>query len=399
MPHLRARHLEPLIKRALGFSGIVGVVGHRQTGKTTLLEKYSGTYVTLDDSEVLEAATLNPKDFISRVNRPPFGIDECQKCPPLFPVLKEHVRTHKQKRQFLLSGSVRFSSRRAIQESLTGRIINLELLPMTLSEIMHGKGHLKLPDKLKNLLLKKTTQPVAEHQIKKQFDEYLIKGGLPGICFSRNAILRNSFYKTHLETVLNRDLRLIIDTTVPLSSLLELARSLAREQGLPLDWARLRMDTGIGLLTLRKLVSAFESLFLIRLVPTHGGQAKPVIFFEDQGIARFLNGQPYSALFDLVRGLYANLREQWMYDSTFTAELFQFRTRSKALVPLCLSFEGKMLGILPVLDHSPTPAHVKTISAFLNQFSTSIGAIAHSGNSGVTWLTQRILSLPWTSLL
>ena len=64
----------------------------------------------------------------------PFGINEAQLCSPLFPALKQWVRTNKAKEQFILSGSVRFTSKADIRESLTGRIISLELLPFTIAE-------------------------------------------------------------------------------------------------------------------------------------------------------------------------------------------------------------------------------------------------------------------------
>ena len=52
MPHLRKRHLEAILRKALGFSAIVGIIGHRQVGKTTLLEGLCASYETLDSQAI-----------------------------------------------------------------------------------------------------------------------------------------------------------------------------------------------------------------------------------------------------------------------------------------------------------------------------------------------------------
>ena len=109
-------------------------------GKTTLIEEAAGAYVSLDDQDARSRATLDPKTFLRKeISRSPAGrpagLDESQWVPELFPALKEHVRVHKRPGQFLISGSVRFYSRLAIRESLTGRIVNTELLPFSVAEL------------------------------------------------------------------------------------------------------------------------------------------------------------------------------------------------------------------------------------------------------------------------
>ena len=138
MAHERIRHASDRLKRLLGFSPIVGIFGHRQVGKTTLLSRHVRSYATLDLRAQLDRAEADPQAFVSSATEYPFGIDEAQLAPALFPALKEHVRVHRRPGQFILSGSVRFTSRKAIRESLTGRIVHLELLPFTQAEIDHA---------------------------------------------------------------------------------------------------------------------------------------------------------------------------------------------------------------------------------------------------------------------
>ena len=135
MPHTRKRHLEDKIKKCMAFSPLVGVLGHRQVGKTTLLELLANDYYVLDRKEAIQEASNNPELYLKKRAGTWVALDECQTVPELFPELKEWVRVHKKPGQFLLSGSIRFTSREAIKESLTGRIVNLELLPFTVSEL------------------------------------------------------------------------------------------------------------------------------------------------------------------------------------------------------------------------------------------------------------------------
>ena len=122
MVHLRTRFATRHLEDALAFSPLVGVLGQRQVGKTTLVESLvKSHYVSFDDETTKTAAELAPKQFLEQFNTLS-AIDECQKVPSIFPALKLRVQKDKRPGQFLLTGSVRFTSRKAIQESLTGRV-------------------------------------------------------------------------------------------------------------------------------------------------------------------------------------------------------------------------------------------------------------------------------------
>ena len=130
MAHYRPRHATQLFRKNLQFSPIVGVFGHRQVGKTSFVSQEADhPYLSLDDEDYLAAANASGKQFLVDHAQKGLVIDECQYAPPLFPALKEWVRKHPKPGQFILTGSVRFSSRSVIRESLTGRLLGLELFP------------------------------------------------------------------------------------------------------------------------------------------------------------------------------------------------------------------------------------------------------------------------------
>ena len=135
MPHKRARFAFSALKSLSRFWPVVGVLGLRQVGKTTLLsetQKFSET-VTLDDDEALNEASSTPKVFLSK-RAEPLLIDEIQKAPKLFDALKLTIDQDRKPGRFFITGSTSFSAKLGIRESLTGRIGLIHLHPMTLAE-------------------------------------------------------------------------------------------------------------------------------------------------------------------------------------------------------------------------------------------------------------------------
>ena len=95
------RSLEPLVRRYADNFKVVVVVGPRQVGKTTLLRHLMEedasrgvprSYVTLDNTAILQTARQDPALFLQRWH-PPVLIDEIQKAPELLPYIKEVVDT------------------------------------------------------------------------------------------------------------------------------------------------------------------------------------------------------------------------------------------------------------------------------------------------------------------
>lgn len=409
MAHARDRHLEIPLKKILGFSPLVGVLGHRQVGKTTLVEKIAKTYVTFDQTTSHRQASQDAEGFIKRFNAFPVGLDESQLVPELFPSLKDHVRLHKRPGQFILTGSVRFTSRRAIRESLTGRIVLLELLPLCVTEMLA-----RPPSKILLALMKaewrrhfETTlsdhlAPASElAKGEKSFWESTRKGGLPGVCFIRDEALRRLKWEAHIETILQRDLRLILETTLSYTTLRNLLAVLASAQGQPLELLALARKSRISVPTLRKLMAAFEGLFLIRILPTLGGEKRPTVFFEDQGEAQHLADFSNNDLGTLTNLLYMHLRVPFLTPLTRGAEhfeMFQYRTRGGSYIPFGFRHGSQSLGIIPSLEENPTPHVLGSARSFVKTFPDSKVAIIHPFEK-VDLIAPNIASLPLSHVL
>lgn len=398
MPHIRQRYATSLLEKTLAHSPVVGILGQRQTGKTTLASGVSKDYETLDLSQTLESAASDPEHFLV-ARKHPFAIDECQLLPELFPALKEHVRKHPRRGQFILTGSVRFTSRRAIRESLTGRIVNLELLPLSVAE-SHSE---KFPDFLIRLVRSAGApeiQPISAAwlaKMKRRFELFLETGGLPGICFFRERHVRAARFETQLETLLERDIRLIINTEVPYRRLKALLRQLAIDQGQPLNLAALAKVASVTPPTLKKLLQAMEAMFLIRSIETEK-QVRPVIFLEDQGMASYLAAEEISPETNLARGLFASILPQFLYRPETTPVFYQYRTRGGAKVDIAIRTPLGRLGVIPVSSDVPTSSALASARSFVSDSPKARVVIAHTG-SDFRKVSENIISLPYPLLI
>ncbi len=380
MPHLRKRHLEKVLKRLLGLSPLVGVIGHRQVGKTTLLELLCREYHTLDNSKALLEAQENPEEFISRRQGVHVAVDECQLAPELFPAFKDWVRRHRKPGQFILSGSVRFTSKKAIQESLTGRIITLELLPLLLSELENTEPSTfwtkaLTTDAFGEPFLRLFPKSRKEASIIKYFEN----GGLPGLCFIRDASFRERKLDTQIETILDRDLRKIVSTNAAYPQIRRLLQSLADQQGELFNWSDLRKATEISIPTLKKLVYAMESVFLLRTILVEGDYSGPVHYFEDMCECAFLRTSPLSIQQKIAQFASIHIRGELSYGTTTPFRLFQYRTRSGVNVPIAIQLKDSFLGVVPLESDYPSRVEMAAADSFLKKYSRSKVVFLHLG--------------------
>jgi predicted AAA+ superfamily ATPase len=135
MAHIRKRHIASEIQQQGKFWPVVGLLGLRQSGKSTLLREILGIerYASLDDESSLEDALLSGKNFLVKLGTPAV-IDEVQKAPRLFDAIKLKVDLSRRPGGYFLTGSSQFSSKIGIRESLTGRIGLTRVYPFTLAE-------------------------------------------------------------------------------------------------------------------------------------------------------------------------------------------------------------------------------------------------------------------------
>lgn len=284
MPHLRTRHVAARVKKLASLWPAVGLIGPRQSGKTTLLRELLGVenVVSFDDIERRTEAARSPKLFLSRLNLP-VVIDEAQKAPEVFDALKLRIDAKRVPGQYYLTGSSSFSLKAGVKESLTGRLGLVHLSPMTVAEL---KGKPFSP-------VKDLAAPQRTHA-KPRFDmdtvgRAVFSGGMPVPAFFRSEDQRRAYWQSWLETTLYRDLARLIprqyDPDLALNMLNRMALVM-RDGELP-TLKHFQQPAR----KVRAYLFAMEEIFLVRKISCHpSGVGKEVWIFFDSGLPAYLMG-------------------------------------------------------------------------------------------------------------
>jgi len=348
----------------------------RQVGKTTLMKTLVRKFITLDDENI--ATRFRAGDF-SRLDEPgsPLGLDECQKVAGVFDAVKLRIDERKQMGRYLLSGSVRFLSKRNIRESLTGRTQILELLPLSLAEAQSRSP--------KDLLRCAREKSFAHAKLRLeghpptpagQIENHLVCGGLPGICFKRESRLRFELHDIHLETLLSRDLPLLYASRVSIGRLRELLRLVALHEGEPVSHEELARKVGASPPTIKALLEAFQALYLVRLA------GKNTYYLEDLGLSHHLLPTALKPRRQILRSfVFHELLCLLHYQYHRSIEIIPYRTRGGAEVPFTIRSQEFKIDVAITVD--PEPLHseksLKSLGSYAKRHPSARLIALHTG--------------------
>jgi len=285
MPHFRPRFAASYILKLAKTWPVVGLVGLRQSGKTTLIQQlfHIDRVVTMDDLSAREEATKSPSTFLAKLPEP-VVLDEVQKAPPIFDAIKLNVDRKRIPGSYFLTGSTAFSGKVGIRESLTGRIGLVELFPMSLAEL-HGKPFLPI----NNLALPIKTETQIPRFDCASFGRATLAGGMPVPAFMQDHQQRDIYWRSWLETTLYRDLSRFFKSGFDPDfafSLLEKMASVLRDGELPTLKHFIQPARKV-----RSYLSAMEEVFLLKRINCHAaGIGKEVWLFMDSGLATYMLG-------------------------------------------------------------------------------------------------------------
>lgn len=269
------RRIESTLLRRLTASPVVALLGSRQVGKTTLaralkLEK-STHYLDLErPSDIAKLA--DPELYLSNFSDQLVILDEIQRLPDLFPVLRclvdERRRAGEKSAQFLLLGSASPELLQQSSETLAGRISYLEMHPLDLSELPSGRE----------------TQ-----------ERHWFRGGYPDSFLAKDDAASFQWCEDFITSYVERYLPQLGITTTPLQ-LRRLCTMLAHQQGSTLNLSKLAGSLGIDGKTVRRYVDLLEGLYLVRSLPAWSRNAgkrlvkAPKSYWRDTGLLHSLAG-------------------------------------------------------------------------------------------------------------
>ena len=133
---IRTRYLERIRDRLESFP-VVSLLGPRQVGKTTLARQIADEkpshFFDLEDVDAL-ARLAEPKAALERLDGL-VVLDEVQRKPELFSLLRVLADRQPVKARFLLTGSASPELVRGVSESLAGRVALVDVAGFNLTEV------------------------------------------------------------------------------------------------------------------------------------------------------------------------------------------------------------------------------------------------------------------------
>ena len=248
---------------------VVGLLGPRQCGKTTLAKAYT-KQITNDEIAAENYFDLENPNDIARLENPQLTlselsglivIDEIQLRPDLFPILRvlvDYDRQHNNHRRFLILGSASRELLRQSSETLAGRIQYVECTPFSLYE---------------------------------QIDHttYQLRGGFPLSYLADSVEASLAWRKAYITTYLERDIP-NLGLNLPARTLRRFWMMLLHYHGQTFNAAEIGKSLGISGTTTRRYLDILTGTFMIRelspwLANIKKRQVKaPKIYFRDPGI-------------------------------------------------------------------------------------------------------------------
>lgn len=252
------------IKKLLSQFPVTALIGPRQCGKTTLAREFAANhYFDLENPRDL-AALQNPQLVLEDLTGL-IVIDEVQRRPEIFPLIRYLVDT-RFKQRYLILGSASGNLLKQSSESLAGRIA------------FHTLGGLRLQD-------------IGSGNFKKLW----LRGGFPRSFTAKSEIQSRSWRDHYLTAFLERDLPQL-GIGIPAPTLRRFLTMLAHYHGQVLNYSELARSFGISDMTVRRHIEILESTFMVRLLqPWHVNVGKrlvkrPKLYLSDSGLFHSLLG-------------------------------------------------------------------------------------------------------------
>jgi predicted AAA+ superfamily ATPase len=249
---------------------VVAILGARQVGKTTLAQEYAATF-----KGPVHHFDLEDPDDLARLAEPMLALrdlsglvvlDEVQRLPDLFPVLRVLVDRPGIATRFLVLGSASPELWRQTSESLAGRIASLRLRGFTLEEV--------------------GVEALAR---------LWLRGGFPRSFLAASEEASVEWRRTFVRAYLERDVPQL-GFRVPAPMLHRFWTMIAHYHGQTWNGAELARAFGMSESTVRRYLDLLTAVLVLRQIPPwHANVAKrqvksPKVYVEDSGLLHALLG-------------------------------------------------------------------------------------------------------------
>ncbi len=275
MQGMLRRQITEKLQKTITQVPAVALLGARQVGKTTLAKTIAkdidSIYLDLEAPEDLLKLS-DPTSFLSAHADKLVILDEIQRSPELFPVLRGLIDKNREQGrragQFLLLGSASMDLMRQSSESLAGRISYIEMSGLNLTEIDRNQQNRQT---------------------------LWLRGGFPDSYLATDDHLAMDWLENLVRTYLERDVPQM-GFRVPAARLRRLWTMLAHLHGETINYSKLASNLEVDAKTVSNYIDILTDLLLVRrLEPWHANVKKrlvksPRYYVRDSGILHRLLG-------------------------------------------------------------------------------------------------------------
>jgi predicted AAA+ superfamily ATPase len=258
------------IREALRAYPVVALLGPRQCGKSTLAKKIlSGLsrVVYLDLERPSDRAKIqDPEGYFETNSGSLICLDEVQRAPEIFPVLRSISDSRGKPGQFLVLGSASRDLLRQSSETLAGRIAYLEMTPFLIPEVPEGDTSMR---------------------------KLWVRGGFPKSFQAASDAESFEWRLNFIRTFLERDVPMLAPG-ISAHSIERLWSMCAHWHGQSLNYSGLSQALGVSDNTVRNWLDLLAGAFAVRLLPPFSGNLKkrlvkaPKLYIRDPGILHAL---------------------------------------------------------------------------------------------------------------
>ena len=363
-----SRWITTEIKRKIGQVPAVALLGARQVGKTTLAKTIAkgmdSIYLDLEAPEDLFKLS-DPAVFLNAHNDKLVILDEIQRVPDLFPVLRGLIDKNRDQGrksgQFLFLGSASMDLMRQSSESLAGRISYL---------YMSGLNIIETGSESKTI-----------HKL-------WVRGGFPESYLAVDDFTAMDWLEDLIRTYLERDLPQL-GFRVPATRMRRLWTMLAHLQGEPVNYSKLGANLEIDSKTVSHYIDILSDLLLVRrLEPWHANVKKRLIktpryYVRDSGILhRLLGINHYDAL--LSNPILGKSWEGFVMENIHSvlplrAETYFYRTAAGAEIDMVIRMPSSEIWAVEI-KYGSAPKLGRHYSAICNDVGATRKYVVYSGS-------------------